>query len=576
MRSISLFRLAGGASVALGLFGCSTGLFGGALSGNQLDAPADTSGLGTLSAFYCNYGDSSYPMADIPVLNGYDTDGLVTYEEAIDECELIAVVQDDESIYCEWKGQPIFLRETSAGDCDDARVGGEPGDGLCSDAPELNIISSYEARSDHGNGAHPTGTTNVHIERSGPQVVVLSSYEPVEWNVTAAPGAQIVQLIATGYYTPTVNAPAGVPVEILSYDASGEFVGCAYEFPDSDPFSGCETPEYFRFVEELTGLEVTSFHGCYQLTEATLGADLQAVTNCDDPSDEASQGGYVATSYQDPDCAGSPDEDCTETEVNVLSVYEARSDHSGNYHPTGELAVHVERQSQQVLVLSSYEPVNWTVTAAPGAELQRVVALGFHAQSVQAPPGVAVEVYSVEQNGVFFGCAFEFPDSDLDGCETDGLLSSLETILGLPITSFYGSYRLTNATLHADLSLSADAVTEQGYALTGFVNEVQGCDDGGDNSDELGLYVGFLCDEGHPFIITEQISRADALANCELNANANPDLSFYCEWNGEAIFLEERSPGACSAYTGDAGDDQDDDQGDDQDDHCGDSEEQDN
>ncbi len=71
--------------------------------------------------------------------------------------------------------------------------------------------------------------------------------------------------------------------------------------------------------------------------------------------------------------------------------------------------------------------------------------------------------------------------------------------------------------------------------------------------DTLGIYHGYwrpvprgipVCRhmDFQPFITTGGISRADARANCELNAASNPDRSVRCLWNDEEILHREVSP----------------------------------
>lgn len=69
---------------------------------------------------------------------------------------------------------------------------------------------------------------------------------------------------------------------------------------------------------------------------------------------------------------------------------------------------------------------------------------------------------------------------------------------------------------------------------------VEGCE----GRDGLGLYHGFFCVVDGPFITTEEISCQDALTNCEINAEANPDQNITCLWNGETILTREVAP-AC-------------------------------
>ena len=62
----------------------------------------------------------------------------------------------------------------------------------------------------------------------------------------------------------------------------------------------------------------------------------------------------------------------------------------------------------------------------------------------------------------------------------------------------------------------------------------------------LGTYVGQDCDEGHPFIITHDISCQDALSNCALNISQNPSMNLSCEWNGQFLLQGGPDPSACT------------------------------
>jgi hypothetical protein len=177
----------------------------------------------------------------------------------------------------------------------------EGGGGEACGNPEVHVLGVYEARGDHSGGVHPAGTAVVHVERTGPQVLVLSSYEPVNWKVTAVPNANIQYILALGYHAQSVEAPQGVEVRVLDYETRGVFAGCAYEYPDDDPHSGCETPLLLEEVKRLTGQEVSSFHGCYQGTSFTLHGDLSVDSSC--PT--APGGDYNLSGYVSPVCSAS-------------------------------------------------------------------------------------------------------------------------------------------------------------------------------------------------------------------------------------------------------------------------------
>jgi len=61
---------------------------------------------------------------------------------------------------------------------------------------ETHIIGTYESRSDHSGGYHPTGNAYVHVSGSAstPVNLVLSSYEPTEWFLDGA-GLSFVQSV---------------------------------------------------------------------------------------------------------------------------------------------------------------------------------------------------------------------------------------------------------------------------------------------------------------------------------------------------------------------------------------------
>ena len=84
-------------------------------------------------------------------------------------------------------------------------------------------------------------------------------------------------------------------VKVLDHETTGAYSGCAYEYPDDDPHSGCETPQLLEAVKRLTGQEVSSFHGCYQGTSFTLHGDLSVDSSCPAaPGGDYNLSGYVS------------------------------------------------------------------------------------------------------------------------------------------------------------------------------------------------------------------------------------------------------------------------------------------
>jgi hypothetical protein len=103
-------------------------------------------------------------------------------------------------------------------------------------------------------------------------VLALSSYEPVEWHIQVSPETTLVQVLVNGYHAQSVvGVPAGVPVEVRSYDQqSGNFgASCGYEYPYTNG-GGCNTDALVIGLEQYTGLQLTSFAGCYKKSSFTV------------------------------------------------------------------------------------------------------------------------------------------------------------------------------------------------------------------------------------------------------------------------------------------------------------------
>jgi hypothetical protein len=125
-------------------------------------------------------------------------------------------------------------------------------------------------------------------------------------------------------------------------------------------------------------------------------------------------------------------------ELIVLGTYGAPS-----------IDVRLDRPGRYVLAISGYDPTSWTIQTAPGATLERILAYGYHAQSVQAPDGVPVERHIYEEGSTEYGVAFQWP-YDFGGGDTVGLVGLAERHGGLPLAYFAGAYSTTGFTLHAD------------------------------------------------------------------------------------------------------------------------------
>jgi hypothetical protein len=69
----------------------------------------------------------------------------------------------------------------------------------------IHMLGTYQSRNATGRlGRHP-GTVAVNVTASRPVLLVLTSYEPVEWQIRLAPGSQLAGVLATGMYRSTVT-----------------------------------------------------------------------------------------------------------------------------------------------------------------------------------------------------------------------------------------------------------------------------------------------------------------------------------------------------------------------------------
>jgi hypothetical protein len=120
-------------------------------------------------------------------------------------------------------------------------------------SPELHIFGVYQ-----GQG----GAVTVTIDRVGiPLIVVLSSYEPVQWTLELAPGVDLDEVILNGYEEQAVMGQGAATVTDKS--GIGSYLSaCAYFWPDNN--EGCETQLLVTNAEALTGADLASFTGCYE------------------------------------------------------------------------------------------------------------------------------------------------------------------------------------------------------------------------------------------------------------------------------------------------------------------------
>ena len=130
----------------------------------------------------------------------------------------------------------------------------------------LYMIGVYETASDRGFREHPTGTANIDIgDQFGKNtILVLSSYEPTQWNITGNGVNDITNIFLYGYHDQSVTGftPSTLVTE-YSYLGEGHYEGFTYQYPGDG-----------RVVNHLASqnLSVTSFAGSYRATDFSIGA----------------------------------------------------------------------------------------------------------------------------------------------------------------------------------------------------------------------------------------------------------------------------------------------------------------
>ncbi|HEY6558248.1 MAG TPA: hypothetical protein VI072_13285 [Polyangiaceae bacterium] len=155
------------------------------------------------------------------------------------------------------------------------------------------------------------------------------------------------------------------------------------------------------------------------------------------------------------------------TDLVVLGVYDSGgvsswrwgTDDNGNpiQVPTGEgrngsIVVDVNRPGRVALVLTAYEPTDWTIRTGSRTQLASVSAYGMHQQTVTGlHAGVPLDIHTICADGNGGSCsvrtdewfpigAYQWPYSS-GGGDTQGFVRHVEERLGLPLKLFAAAYK---------------------------------------------------------------------------------------------------------------------------------------
>lgn len=129
------------------------------------------------------------------------------------------------------------------------------------------MIGVYETRSDHSFMNHPVGKATVSIgEQNGRDtILVLSSYEPTQWNVIGDGVDDLSRVLLYGYHEQTIGGLDNLRL-VTEYSnlGSGSYHGFSYNFPGDG--------RVVRHVRSETGLGVDAFAGTYRATQFVIAA----------------------------------------------------------------------------------------------------------------------------------------------------------------------------------------------------------------------------------------------------------------------------------------------------------------
>lgn len=145
-------------------------------------------------------------------------------------------------------------------DCEDAPMvwRTEPGD-----EARLWVAGIFEAEDydlyENRNEAH------IVWSKPGHNVLVLSAYRAVTWNLELVADGKLDAVWILGYYDQEVITSATIDIEVYTASAEDCTFACGYQRAEDEHGCGAET--LVAMAESLTGLIVTGFDGCYRASK---------------------------------------------------------------------------------------------------------------------------------------------------------------------------------------------------------------------------------------------------------------------------------------------------------------------
>lgn len=124
------------------------------------------------------------------------------------------------------------------------------------------LASIYQSHSHHSHGNHPPGPVQVSVTETAPPILVLTSYEPVDWYLNVH--GDLEELVVSGYHSQVVHGvPEGVKVTVKTYEDGQDYLPIV---------SGPEDQDLRELVSELNkmGYSVVKYGSRYEAQEILI------------------------------------------------------------------------------------------------------------------------------------------------------------------------------------------------------------------------------------------------------------------------------------------------------------------
>ena len=360
----------------------------------------------------------------------------------------------------------------------------------------LHVVSIYESRS---SWSHLRGRADIDFQLPGSNVLVISSYEPTDWYIQMSETASLDKIVSFGYYQqrfffPNLSPSRKPVIRFYGYQnhQSTERVCGSSTLRRDLETAGCGLNRLNAAMEAVTGLKMTSFHGCYRATKfrlqpqpasfcpnvatgtgsnqedrhtTTLAVTTRLHAETLPPSVETEKCGRQVKSPVILDCATSSGYSVSSyrsnitmgTALHVVSIYESRSSWR---HERGRADIDFQLPGSNVLVISSYEPTDWHINFSETASLDKIISFGYYQQQFFFPnlsparkPVIRFYGYQNHQSTERVCRSSTLPinleredtasptELGREGCGLNRLNAAMEAMTELKMTSFYGCYR---------------------------------------------------------------------------------------------------------------------------------------